>query len=202
MLNLVTILFTILIVLVTGVWLYRLVSNGQGFNLGRSPTSESANKVPWGWQELPRAGELSGAQALMWVNWWWFAGSVQKPVLFTCSHYCNLFGFNLDRIMPSQIKIKPRPRAHVEMKSESKSLGTKLKPQYLLLNWIAKTVDLSKRTKKSSVSSEGYVAPQLMPHPEKQNKAMPSPPTTRLYVHATNIFLDSCLFTFISFTNL
>ena len=56
------------------------------------------------------------------------AGSVQKPVLFTCPHYCNLFGSNLDRIMPSQIKIKPRPRLHVEMKSESKSLGTKLKP--------------------------------------------------------------------------
>jgi len=66
-----------------------------------------------------------------------FSGSVtvcclpvlfKKPVIFTCPNYCNLIGSNLDRIMPSQIKIKPRTRLHVEMKSESKSLGTKLKP--------------------------------------------------------------------------
>ena len=43
-------------------------------------------------------------------------------------NFLSLCGSNLDRIMPSQIKIKPRIRPHVEMKSESKSLGTKLKP--------------------------------------------------------------------------
>ena len=58
-------------------------------------------------------------------------GSVQKPVLIHLSDFFNflsLCGSNLDRIMPSQVKIKPRTRPHVEMKSESKSLGTKFKP--------------------------------------------------------------------------